>query len=96
MSISIPTGDSKIDILLAELTTLVKTHGRESFQVETFISAHEDETWTDRYTGIAHYFSEIADALAHLMEGLTNPDPESVENDEGENDPADWWKQSVD
>lgn len=95
MSISVPTGDSKIDLLLVELTTLVKKHGRESFQVETFISDNEDETWTDRRTGIIHYFSEIADALAQLMEGITNHDPESGELDE-ENDPADWWKQGVD
>jgi len=56
MSISMPTGDDKIDNLLVELTNLVKTHGNKSFQVENFIADNEDETWTDRYTGITHYF----------------------------------------
>jgi len=95
MSITIPTGDRKIDLLLVELSDLVNKHGNESFQVEIFISTNEDASWVDRFTGTTHYFSEIAGNLALLMGGITNPDPEIVGRDEDgdENDPADWWKQ---
>lgn len=96
MSISLPTGDPKIDLLLVELSTLVSAHGRESFQVETFISDNEDETWTDRYTGITHYFSEVAEAMAELMEGITNKESDIEDEEEEENDTADWWKQGSD
>lgn len=89
--ISIPTGDQKIDTLLVELSDLVSKHGNESFQVETFLSANEDASWSDRFTGIVHYFSEIAGDLALLMGGITNPDPELV-GQEDDIDPADWWK----
>jgi hypothetical protein len=92
MSISVPTGDSKIDLLLVELTTLVKAHGSESFQVETFIADNQDETWTDRRTGVTHYFSEIASALAQLIQGITL----DSEDEDDDPDPADWWKQAVD
>jgi hypothetical protein len=94
MSISLPTGDSKIDLLLVELTDLVKIHGSKSFPVETFIENNKDEIWTDKYTGITHYFSEIAETMAELMGGITNPDSEGDE--EEEQDTADWWKQPVD
>ena len=91
MSISLPTGDQKIDMLLAELTTLVGKHGKSSFQVEQFLETHQDDSWTDRFTGHTHYFSEIGETLAELMEGITNLD----ENDEEESDPADWWKADI-
>jgi len=94
MSISMPTGDDKIDNLLVELTNLVKTHGNKSFQVENFIADNEDETWTDRYTGITHYFSEIGEPMAELMGGITNSDGEDGEQEE--EDSADWWKQPAD
>lgn len=98
MSISIPTNDPHIDNLLVELTTLVKDHGKDSDQVALFISKHEDDSWMDTRTGVTHFFSEIAEPLSELMEGIKNPEPGEVEEEEedsGDLDflpPSDWWK----
>lgn len=89
MSITLPTGDQHIDMLLVELTTLVNNHGKESYQVQTFIEKHEDDHWMDRKTGITHFFSEIGEPLSELIGGIENKEgPEEPD----ESDAADWWK----
>lgn len=88
-NIVLPTGDWKIDSLLVDLTTLVKEHGKESFQVDQFLEQHQDVTWVDRVSGETHYFSEIGGILASLIQGISIED---VVEDEENSDPADWWK----
>lgn len=96
MSITLPTGDSNIDGLLADLTTLVGQYGKSSYYVEQFLEEHKNDSWTDRHTGNMHRFSEIGELLAELMEGITNHEGEDYDDEGEEVDTADWWKNSDD
>jgi len=108
MSVSFPTEYPEIDKLFAELSSLVKEHGKDSVEVGCFIEQHRDVTWIDKRSGEKAYFDDNARGLSVLIEGIkvtdedTKPDPTKTadywktDNDPFESnadDPADWWKQ---
>ena len=90
MAISIPTGDENIDKLLVELTIIAKKYGKDSYLVVKFIEKNADQQWVDQKTGLMHEFSEIAEGMTELTEGITNVEIEGLNTDE--DDPADYWK----
>ena len=97
--------DPEILKLLAELTTLVKTHGNGSPEVTSFIDKNKDIIVVDELSQHMHTFKEIAEPMAMLIQGIKNPHADKLPGDGWEtgsaekifdekdpDEPADWWK----
>jgi hypothetical protein len=73
---------------MVTLSSLVHEHGKDSNEVDFFITQHRNLTWTDKHSNDTCYFEEFARGMAVLMGGfnISNvKDPEPP-------DPADYWK----
>ena len=87
MSISFPTEYPEIDKLFAELSLLIRKHGKDSVEVDCFVEQHRDTTWVDKRGGETVFFEEAAKGMSILFEGLA-----STNEDQDPTEAADYWK----